>query len=93
MVFDKLQKVRASLALDDLSSYKGKLTFPLESDYEMAENISQAVELLHQKEVAAQEEFKRASSAYTEALSFSNMKVPYSELESLSFLTLRIGKI
>lgn len=93
VVFDKLQKVRASLALDDLSSYKGKLTFPLESDYEMAENISQAVELLHQKEVAAQEEFKRASSAYTEALSFSNMKVPYSELESLSFLTLRIGKI
>ncbi len=36
---------------------------------------------------------ERVTNAYQEALAFANLQVPYAELDSLSFLSLRIGKI
>lgn len=92
-VFEKLQKIRAALDIEDLSGYKGSVALPVSEDFEEASKIIESVEALHEKELEASDKEKRASSAYSEALAFSNLKVSYSELESLSFLTLRIGKI
>ena len=41
----------------------------------------------------ATEEAHKVNDAYKEAMAFSNLKVSYSELEHLSFLSLRIGRI
>ncbi len=38
-------------------------------------------------------ELDRVSKAYDEALDFANLQVPFSELDSLSFLSLKVGKI
>ena len=38
-------------------------------------------------------ELDRVTKAYEEALDFANLQVPFSELDSLSFLSLKIGKI
>ncbi len=92
-VYDKLENARCSLNLDKLESYKGDLCLPVPDDYDSAVKIIDAVEGLHKKELQLQEKEKSVSSSYAEALAFSNLKVSYQELESLSFLTLRIGKI
>ncbi len=93
VVFEKLQKARVDLELEDLNGYKGAVKLPEEKDLEAVEDICSKTEAIHQSELNAAEESKRASSEYNEALAFSNLQVSYSELESLSFLTLRIGKI
>ena len=92
-VFERLQQVRAALDLPDLDGYKVSVSLPSDADFESATKIIDSVEDIHKKELTAADEEKRAVSAYKEALAFANLKVPYSDLESLSFLTLRIGKI
>lgn len=92
-VFERLQQVRAALDLPDLDGYKVSVPLPSDADFESATKIIDSVEDIHKKELTAADEEKRAVSAYKEALAFANLKVPYSDLESLSFLTLRIGKI
>lgn len=92
-IFERLQQVRAALDLPDLDGYKVSVPLPSDADFKSATKIIDSVEDIHKKELTAADEEKRAVSAYKEALAFANLKVPYSDLESLSFLTLRIGKI
>lgn len=92
-VFERLQQVRAALDLPDLDGYKVSVPLPSDADFESATKIIDSVEDIHKKELTAADEEKRAVSAYKEAFAFANLKVSYSDLESLSFLTLRIGKI
>ncbi len=92
-IFARLETVRASLAIDDLTSYTETVNLPTDADFSEAQRFISTVDELHQRELAATDELKKISDAYNEAMAFSNLKVPYSQLESLSFLTLRIGKI
>lgn len=92
-IFTKLEQTRASLSIPDLDDYTEALDIPSPGDEDEALKIIADVEDLHDREMKAAEELKKVSSAVNEALAFSNLKVSYSELESLSFLTMRIGKI
>lgn len=92
-VLARLQHTRSALGLPDIAAYTIPPVPPAEADREGAEKIIQAVENIHEREVAASEETKRVADAYREAVAFTNLKVSYSELESLSFLTMRVGKI
>ena len=92
-VFDKLQLVRNFLDIDDVEDYGEDFSLPTEQDVSRASQIIDAVEDLRKRETEASEEKKRLEDAYKEALSFANLKVPYSQLDHLSFLSLRIGKI
>lgn len=92
-VFDKLQLVRNFLDIDDVEDYGEDFSLPTEQDISRASQIIDAVEDLRKRETEATEEKKRLEDAYKEALSFANLKVPYSQLDHLSFLSLRIGKI
>lgn len=92
-VFNRLENIRVSLGLPDLEDFTGDTKLPTDGDFDEAEKLISTVEELHAKELAVTDEFKHISDTYTEALAFANLKVPYSQLESLSFLTLRIGKI
>lgn len=92
-VYRRLQTVRAELDIPDLKDYTEELSIPTEQDRETAEKIIATVEDIHARELEAGKNLSSVADAYTEAMAFSNLKMPYSELETLSFLTLRLGKI
>ena len=92
-IFDKLQLVRNFLDIEDVEDYGEDFSLPTEQDVTRATQIIDAVDDLRKRETEATEEKKRFEDAYKEALSFANLKVPYSQLDHLSFLSLRIGKI
>ena len=92
-IFDNLQLVRNFLDTEDVEDFGDNFSLPTEQDVSRASQIISAVEDLRKRETDAAEEKKRLEDAYKEALSFANLKVPYSQLDHLSFLTLRIGKI
>ena len=92
-MFESLQQVRSYLGISDLETYIDNASLPKEEDYEKAQKIISRIDLLREKEIAALDAKKRVDETYQEALAFSNLKLPYSEIEHLSFLALRIGKI
>ncbi|MBQ2601221.1 MAG: ATPase [Treponema sp.] len=92
-IFNRLEHTRAALSIPDLDGYSGELDIPTKEDEDNAASMISMVDDLHQKEVDASEEFSKVSAALDEARAFSNLNVSYSELETLSFLTMRIGKI
>lgn len=92
-MFEKLQSLRTYLNIEDADDYDGSSHLPEQAEIDAAHTVSAAVEELRQKELAVSESKKRVDDAYKEALAFSNLKVSYNELEHLSFLSLRIGKI
>lgn len=92
-IFDKLQLARNFLNIDDVEDYGNDFSLPTEQDETRAQVIIDSVEDIKKREIEASEEKKKLEDAYKEALSFANLKVPYSQLDHLSFLSLRIGKI
>ena len=92
-MFARLEDARAALNIQDLENYTEALSLPTDEDYENATKIIASVEDLHKREVEKNQNEKKVEDAYNEALAFANLKVSYSELENLSFLTMRIGKI
>lgn len=90
---DNIQKVRVFLGLpdisDDILTYK-KAT---KDDRDEAQKIISACNDLSDRYLKQTKEVDRIADAYKEAQAFSNLQVQYSELEHLSFLSLRIGKI
>jgi len=92
-LFEALQKVRAYLNIQDLEDYAEEPALPEPKDFDSAESLIASVNSLRTRETEKSEELKRITSTYKEALAFANLKASYSELEHLSFLTLRIGKI
>ena len=92
-IFDKIQAFRSYLSLEDADGYDASSHLPGDADFDSAARIIAALEDLHTRELAVCEEKKRLDDAYTEARAFANLNVPYTELEHLSFLSMRIGKI
>lgn len=92
-VFESLQQVRSYTGIPDLEAYASDSSLPTEEDYEKAQRLISEADLLREKEITVRDAKKRVDETYKEALAFSNLKLPYSEIEHLSFLALRIGKI
>ena len=66
---------------------------PKDEDRKKAADLIAAFTDLKTKISEATDEAHKVNDAYKEAMAFSNLKVSYSELEHLSFLSLRIGRI
>lgn len=92
-VYERLQTVRAFLGVEDADGFAEDTTLPTDADHEAADEIITAVDKFRDEEVKAAENQKRVNDAYNEVLAFSNLKLASSELDHLSFLSLRIGKI
>ncbi|MBO7486638.1 MAG: ATPase [Spirochaetaceae bacterium] len=92
-VFDKLQLIRAYLNINDIDDYNCNPSKPSDADFREASEIIRNTDEIREKGLQLADELKKLKEAYQEALSFVNLKVSYSELEHLSFLTMRIGKI
>ncbi|MCR5218794.1 V-type ATPase 116kDa subunit family protein [Treponema sp.] len=92
-IFARLQSARSYLNIEDLDHFTEAVSLPSQEERGQAVKLYTTAEDLHNREVECGENLKRIAASYKEASSFSNLKVPYSQLESLSFLTLRIGRI
>ncbi len=93
-LFVKLQEARALLNIEDIDSdIVAQATGSDEKAVALAEKFLSDVEELKKRQLAASEELKRVQESREEAESFKNLKVPFSELDHLSFLSIKIGKI
>ena len=92
-MYKRLENACSFLGIDDSAVTLDGANLPEQEDFNAAQSILQSLEDLNGRDAKAREECKRAQDAYSEAASFSNLKHSYSELEHLSFLNLRVGKI
>ena len=93
-LFVKLQNARSFLNIEDIdSSFLASATCASEKEHAQAERFLADVENLKKRETAAYDELKRVQESKDEAESFKNLKVSFSELDHLSFLSLKIGRI
>lgn len=92
-MFARLDQTRAFLGIDDSGVSIKEADLPGEKDFEEAEKIISSLDNLVKRDTAERENYKRVEESFKEASAFSNLKQSYGELERLSFLSLRIGKI
>jgi len=92
-MLDRLELCRNYLAVPDLEGYSGLASIPSDVDVASANWLLERVDDMRNREKEAIERNKQVVTARDEAHAFSNLKVSYSELEHLSFLALRIGKL
>ena len=92
-IFQKVLEIKNYLGIGEIDSYSPDSKNPTNEDFDLASQILTEIEDLKEKEIKILEEEKKVKDAYQEALAFANLKASYGELEHLSFLSLRIGKI
>ncbi len=92
-ILERLRDCRAYLGIPDPEEYAASTTLPLPTDKERAVKLIADIDDIRSREAANNEFYRRVSSALAEAKGFANLKVSYSELEHLTFLAFRIGKI
>ena len=66
---------------------------PGDEEENLAVKICEAVDLLAEKENAVRLDKQRVEEALREAKAFSNLNAPFAELDQLSYLTMRIGRL
>ena len=85
--------VNLDIPLSDEEFSSMEIAAPNAKDREDAARILKAYNDLESELEAAAAEVTKTSDAYKEALAFANLKVSFSEIDNLSFLALRVGKI
>lgn len=85
--------VNLDIPLSDEEFAAMEIAAPSAKDREDAGRILKAYNDLESELEAAATEVTKTSDAYKEALAFANLKVSFSEIDNLSFLALRVGKI
>jgi len=66
---------------------------PTGDDDALLDAIGARVEALRLKELGLQEDRRKTEDALTEAQAFAHLDAPFAELEKLSYLTLRLGRV
>jgi V/A-type H+-transporting ATPase subunit I len=67
--------------------------FPSEADERLANTICSAVSALNNRVNELAAEKRKVEETLTEAKAFANLNAPFSELDNLSYLTLRVGRL
>ena len=91
--YDSLAKAYTELGYDSSLVGIKDCSAPRDEYRKKAADLIAAFTDLKTRISDATDEAHKVDEAYKEAMAFSNLKVSYSELEHLSFLSLRIGRI
>ena len=91
--FDNLQKVRNFLGIDDRENGVLSCERATDEDRNAASKLISLVSDIEKRVSDKIDDIKRISDSYKEAQAFSNLQVPYSHLEHLSFISIKIGRI
>ncbi len=89
----RLQTGRAFLGIPDPAGWESGVTLPEAGQIEEAESLADRVEEIRREEQSARDYRDRVTDARDEARAFANLKVSFSELDNLTFLSLRIGRM
>lgn len=92
-IYKELLGIFKSLGFTELDRDINTYSSPTDEQREQATKLIASYEDLERRVSKANDDFKKSEDAYKEAKSFSNLQVSYSELEHLSFLSLKIGKL
>ncbi len=92
-LFEQLNHLCVELEIKNFPQSLKDVCAPQEDDRSLAKKIILLYKDLSTRIANTIEELNKTSDAYKEALAFANLQLSYSELEHLSFLTLRIGKL
>ncbi|MGN0749769.1 MAG: V-type ATP synthase subunit I [Treponema sp.] len=92
-LYDELCKIYKDLGFEDKNFDLDKSSVPTDEERSQITKLISAYRDLQQKIQEENENFSKVDAAYTEAMAFSNLQVSFSELDHLSFLSLKIGKI
>jgi V/A-type H+-transporting ATPase subunit I len=66
---------------------------PGEAEEALCERLCSAINTLKEREITLRQEKKNVEEAYGEAKAFSNLNAPFADLDQLSFVTLRVGRL
>ena len=91
--YEGLLKAYKELGYEEASYDIKSCSAPRDEDRRKAADVIAAYTQLKTRLAEAADEAAKVNDAYKEAMAFSNLQVSYSELEHLSFLSLRIGRI
>lgn len=92
-LYDELCKIYKDLSFEDKNFDLDKSSVPTDEERSQITKLISAYRDLQQRIQEENENFSKVDAAYTEAMAFSNLQVSFSELDHLSFLSLKIGKI
>ena len=92
-MYEILQKTRLFLSIKDRDEEDLDCPMANDKDRTDAAKIIAASDDLEARFALKREAYERVAESYKEAQAFSNLKVPFAQLEHLSFLSIRIGKI
>jgi len=93
---EQLVKIRAGaefLGIDLPSEPEDDSSFPGETEEGKIEELCAEIDALMGREAAAQQEKRRVDETYNEAKAFSNLNAPFADLDQLTYLTLRVGRL
>ena len=92
-LYTELKKAGSFFDLSQMDLNLKEYSVPTEEDRtEASKMIANCNDLMKKSQEAAAEAAK-VNDTYKEAMAFSNLQVSYSELDNLSFLSLRVGKL
>jgi V/A-type H+-transporting ATPase subunit I len=66
---------------------------PGETEEALTEKLCSAAEALKKREAEAEQERRRIEETFNEARAFANLNAPFADLDQLSYLTLRVGRL
>jgi len=93
---EKLEKLSASavwLGVQLPSEPWDSSHLPAEAENMLTDTISAAVSSLIKQENDQRDEMRKVEEALNEAKAFANLNAPFSDLDQLSYLTLRVGRL
>jgi len=91
-----LEKLRSScdfLGVELPSEPEQDSVLPGKAEEALCEKLCSAVNALKEREIALRQEKQSVEEAYSEAKAFSNLNAPFADLDQLSYLTLRVGRL
>jgi len=95
-VSDLMEKLRSScefLGIELPAEPAHDSVLPGEAEEALLERLCSAINTLKEREIAVRQEKQSVEEAYGEAKAFSNLNAPFADLEQLSFVTLRVGRL
>jgi V/A-type H+-transporting ATPase subunit I len=90
---EKLRGAAVFLGLEIPPEPDESSVLPGPEELALAEKICERVELLNKRENETLKEKKKVEEALGEANAFANLNAPFADLDQLSYLTLRIGRL
>jgi len=80
-------ELKASIIEDE------NISIPNEADTALTDKICSIIEDIKESQISTEQEKQRVRETLNEVKAFSGLKVPFSELEQLSYIALRIGRL